>query len=98
MSVLRAKQVTASGLIVGKRALLRQLVIFHSGGHDVEIKFYDLTAAPSGGEPYYSFSAYGKGINNLPLVDPGVLFDDGIYVDIPVGDTDAIVTVLYEEV
>ena len=96
MASLKAKQLAASGLVTGQRALFKQLVIFHAGAHDIEIKFYDRTVAPVGGEPYYSFLVYGKGVNNLPIVEPGVLFDDGIYM--VAADDDAIVTVIYEEV
>lgn len=96
VGVLKAKQLTASGLVTGKRALFKQLIVHHTGGGDTVIKFYDLTAAPVGGEPYYNFDVYGKGFFNMPLVDPGVLFDDGIYVSFTA--VDLMVTVLYEEV
>lgn len=96
VGVLKAKQLTASGLITGKRALFKQFIAHHTGGGDTLVKFYDLTAAPVGGEPYYSFDVYGKGFYSLPLVDPGVLFDDGIYVQFTA--TDLTVTILYEEV
>ena len=42
-SVIKVKQLTASGLVTGKRALFKQLLVHHSGGGDTEIKFYDLT-------------------------------------------------------
>ena len=94
--VLKAKQFTSSTLVTGKRALFKQLIVFHAGSSDATIQFYDLTAPPVGGEPHYVFSVYGKGYSNLPLVDPGVLFDDGIYVVVTAADMT--VTVLYEEV
>lgn len=93
---LKAKQLTASGLVTGKRALFKQLIVHHTGGGDTAIKFYDLTTAPVGGEPYYNFDVYGKGFFNLPIVEPGVLFDDGIYVAFTA--VDLMITVLYEEV
>ncbi len=95
MSELRAKQITESGLIIGKRARFRQLLVFSTSGSDHVIEFYDRTTAPVGGEPHYNMDVYGKGVTNIPFVDPGVLFDDGIYVVIPV--TGVTVTVLYEE-
>lgn len=94
--VLRAKQITASGLIVGKRALFKQVLIFHPNSGDTTIEFYDRTTAPVGGEPHYHLDVYGKGMDNIPFVEPGVLFDDGIYVVFTAVDTT--VTVLYEEV
>jgi hypothetical protein len=39
---------------------------------------------------------YGKGMDNIPFVDPGILFDDGIYVVFTAPNTT--VTVIYEEV
>lgn len=93
--VLKAKQLSASGLIVGKRALFRQLLVFSSASGDSVIEFYDLTSAPAGGEPHYHYDVYGKGNHDVAFVGPGVLFDDGIYVVVPSGIT---VTVLYEEV
>ena len=92
---LKAKQITASGLIVGKRALFKQLLVFSPVANDSVLEFYDLTSAPVGGEPHYHFDVYGKGNTNFPLVDPGVLFDDGIYVVVPSGGLT--VTVIYEE-
>ena len=96
VGVLKAKQFTSSSLVTNKRALFKQLIMFHAGASDATVQFYDLTAPPVGGEPFYKFMVYGKGYYNLPLVDPGVLFDDGIYVVVPVADLT--VTVLYEEV
>jgi hypothetical protein len=95
-SIVKAKQLTASGLVTGKRALFKQLLIHHSGGGDTQIQFYDLTAAPVGGESHYSFDVYGKGMFILPIPEPGVLFDDGIYITFTA--VDLIATVFYEEV
>ena len=96
MSTLKAKQLTASGLITGKRALFKQLLVFHPNASDTNIEFYDRTTAPSGGEPHYHLDVYGKGTDNIPFVAPGILFDDGIYVVFTAVDTT--VTVIYEEV
>lgn len=96
MASLKATQLTASGLITGKRALFKQLLVFHPNSSDTFIEFYDRTTAPSGGEPHYHFDVYGKGTDSIPFVDPGILFDDGIYVVFTAVDT--IVTVIYEEV
>jgi hypothetical protein len=92
---VQAKQLTASGLVTDKRSLFRQAIIFHPISSDSEYKFYDLDAAPSGGEPYYSLAVYGKQTDVIPMPDPGVLFNNGIYVTVVSGTT---VTVLYEEV
>lgn len=96
MAALKAKQLTASGLVTGKRALFKQLLVFHPNASDTAIEFYDRTTAPSGGETHYHFDVYGKGTDNVPFVDPGILFDDGIYVVFTAVDTT--VTVIYEEV
>ena len=40
---LKAKQITASGLIVGKRALFKQLLVFSPVANDSVIEFYDQT-------------------------------------------------------
>jgi len=93
--VLKAKQLSASGFVTQKRALFKQLLIFHPINDDSEYKFYDLATAPTGGEPYYAFQVYGKKSELMPIPDPGVLFDDGIYVTVISGTT---VTVFYEEV
>jgi hypothetical protein len=96
MATLKAKQLTASGLVAGQRALFKQLIIFHPNAGDTTVEFYDRTTAPTGSEPHYHFDVYGKGMDNVPFVDPGVLFDDGIYVVFTAADTT--VTVIYEEV
>jgi hypothetical protein len=92
---VQAKQVTASGLITDKRALFKQVLIFSSVANDSVIEFYDRTTAPTGGEPHYHLDVYGKGNTNIPFVAPGVLFDDGIYVVIPISGIT--VSVIYEE-
>lgn len=97
-SVIKAVQLTASGLVVGKRALFKQVLIFHPLSSDSTFEFYDRTTAPVGGEPHYTLAVYGKGTDNIPMPDPGVLFDDGIYVVIPSGSAGSTVTVFYEEV
>lgn len=96
MAALKAKQLTASGLVTGNRALFKQLLVFHPNSSDTAIEFYDLTTAPTGGEPHYHFDVYGKGTDSVPFVDPGILFDDGIYVVFTA--TNTTVTVIYEEV
>ncbi len=96
MAALKAKQLTASGLVTGNRALFKQLLVFHPNSGDTVIEFYDRTTAPSGGETHYHFDVYGKGTDNVPFVDPGILFDDGIYVVFTA--TNTTVTVIYEEV
>ena len=93
---VKAKQLTASGLIVDRRCLFRQLLVCSSSSNDNVLEFYDLTSAPVGGEPHYTFDVYGKGMFTVTMAGPGVLFDDGVYVTI--GDTGITVTVLYEEV
>lgn len=96
MSGILTKQVTASGLITGKRATFRQLLVFSTVANDAVIEFYDRTTAPTGGETHYEMHVYGKGVTNIPFVGDGVLFDDGIYIVVPIAGIT--VTVLYEEV
>lgn len=93
---LKAIQLTASGVAVGKRCLFRQVLIFSSVANDSVIEFYDRTSAPAGGEPHYHYDVYGKGNHDVAFVGPGILFDDGIYVVIPLSGIT--VTVIYEEV
>ena len=92
---VQAKQLTANGLVTDKRALFRQVIIFHPLSSDDTYQFYDLGSAPTGGEPHYDLAVYGKQTYTLPMPDPGVLFNNGIYVTVASGTT---VTVLYEEV
>lgn len=89
-----AVQLVASGLAVGERVLFRKLLVFHTGGSDAELKFYDLAAAPVGGEPYYSFYVYGKAIHNVDMPMPGIRFLNGVYVVLP---ADCKCTVFYNE-
>ena len=93
--ILKAKQLTASGFVTQQRALFKQVLVFHPISDDSIYKFYDLARTPTVSDPYYVFEVYGKGQENFPIVDPGVLFDDGIYVTVVPGTT---VTVMYEEV
>lgn len=91
---VKAVQLAVTGLVVAKRVYFRKLLVFHTGGGDAELKFYDLAAAPVGSEPYYSFYVYGKAIHDVDMPNPGVLFDDGVYVTLPV---DCKCTVFYSE-
>lgn len=93
---VRAKQLTESGLIADKRCLFRQLIVCSSSANDNVLGFYDLTSAPVGGEPHYTFDVYGKGMFTVTMAGPGVLFDDGVYVVNT--ESGVTVTVLYEEV
>ncbi len=95
MATLKAKQLTANGFVTQKRALFKQLTVFHPISDDSVYRFYDLATVPTGSEPHYIFEVYGKGQENFPIVEPGVLFDDGIYATVVAGTT---VTVFYEEV
>ncbi len=92
---IKISQVTADGMAFTGHNIVRKVMVMHSGGSDAVIKFYDLAAAPSGGEPYYSFNAYGKGVTQIDMPDPGVEFYEGMYIDLP---TDCTVTVWYEAI
>ncbi len=89
-----AVQLSATGLVTTSRAYFLKVLIFHSGGGDAELKFYDLDAAPVGGEPYYHYYVYGKSIQGTDMPEPGILFDKGIYVELP---TDCKCTVFFNE-
>jgi len=91
---VKATQLTVSGQVTTERSFFRKLIVHHTGGGDAELKFYDLDAAPTGGEPYYTFPVYGKSIQQSDMPGPGVLFNKGIYVTVP---TDCTCTVLYNE-
>ena len=89
-----AVQLSATGLVTAQRAYVLKVTVFHTGGGDAELKFYDLDAAPVGGEPYYHYYVYGKDIQSEDMPEPGILFEKGIYVDLP---TDCKCTVFYNE-
>lgn len=91
-----ASQQTASGQVTTQRARFRKLFVQHAGGGDEELRFYDLNSAPTGGEPYYSFWAYGKGNFTLEIPDEGVTFQNGIYIVMPAGSY-VIATSFFEE-
>ena len=93
---IRATQLTGSGLVTAKRARFRKLLVQHLGGGDEEIKFYDLDTAPVGGEPYYTFWAFGKGTYEVNMPDEGVIFQNGIYISDD-GASAALITVFFEE-
>lgn len=95
-SKLKATQLSASGVFADKRCLFKQLLVFSSIANDSVIEFYDRVTAPSGGEPHYHYDVYGKGNHDVLFPEPGILFDDGIYVVIPIAGIT--VTVIYEEV
>lgn len=92
---IRVAQLSADGMAFVGNNLIRKVMVMHSGGSDAVVKFYDLAAAPSGGESFYSINAYGKGVTQIDMPDPGVEFYLGMYIDLP---TDCVVTVWYEAI
>jgi hypothetical protein len=92
---IQAVQLTADGLVTDKRAYIKQVVVFHPVASDSTFNFYDLAAAPTGGETPYIYEVYGKRTDVLPIPEPGVLFRNGIYATVPAGTT---LTIFFEEV
>jgi hypothetical protein len=90
---IKASQLSADGQVFTGHHLIRKVMVMHSGGSDALVKFYDLDAAPTGGEPYYVINAYGKGITQVDMPSPGMVFFNGLYLDLPV---DCVVTTWYE--
>jgi hypothetical protein len=83
-SGVHAIQVEADGLAITGRFYLRQVCVSHKGSADVDINIYDQVTAPSGGDiPHCQVPALGKGVNTIPVPDPGILFMNGAYVDVP---------------
>ena len=94
---VQVAQQSASAQVTTQRARYRKLFVQHAHGSDEEIRFYDTDTAPTGGEPYSSFWAYGKGNFTLEMPDEGVIFNRGIYVSLPGGSSHVTVTSFYEE-
>jgi hypothetical protein len=92
--VLVVERSTTGTAFVG-RHIIRKVMVMHSAGSDANVKFYDLATAPVGGEPHYTINAYGKGLTQIDMPNPGVEFYEGMYVDLPAS---CIITVWYEAV
>jgi len=90
---VKAVQLSADGMAFVGNNLVRKVMVMHSGGSDAVVKFYDLAAAPSGGESFYTINAYGKGLTQVDMPDPGIEYYNGMYIDLP---ADCSVTVWYE--
>jgi hypothetical protein len=91
---VEAVQLSADGLAITGRFYLRQVCVSHKGSADVTIDIYDKTTAPAGGDvPHCQVPALGKGVNTIPVPDPGILFLNGAYIDLP---ADTSVVVFYE--
>jgi hypothetical protein len=77
-------QVTTDGLAITGRFYLKQVCVVHKGNADVDIDIYDQLTAPGGGDtPHCQIPALGKGVNTIPVPNPGMLFFTGAYVDLP---------------
>jgi hypothetical protein len=88
-------QVTTDGLAITGRFYLRQVCVVHKGTGDVDIDIYDQLTAPSGGDtPHCQIPALGKGVNTIPVPNPGMLFLTGAYVDLP---TNTSIVLFYEK-
>jgi hypothetical protein len=90
---VQAVQLSATGVFVPHRCLMKKMLVMHSAGADAILKFYDTTTPPGVGDPHYTFDAYGKGVFQVDMPGDGVMFTEGIYVEVP---PDADVTVWYE--
>jgi hypothetical protein len=89
-------QVTADGLAITGRFYLRQVCVVHKGSGDVDVDIYDQLTSPSGGDtPHCQIPALGKGVNTIPVPNPGMLFLTGAYVDLP---TNTSIVLFYEKV
>jgi hypothetical protein len=88
-------QVTTDGLAITGRFYLRQVCVVHKGSGDVDVNIYDQLTAPSGGDtPHCQIPALGKGVNTIPVPNPGMLFLTGAYVDLP---TNTSIVLFYEK-
>jgi hypothetical protein len=88
-------QVTTDSLAITGRFYLRQVCVVHKGSGDVDINIYDQLTAPSGGDtPHCQIPALGKGVNTIPVPNPGMLFLTGAYVDLP---TNTSIVLFYEK-
>jgi len=77
-------QVTTDGLAITGRFYLRQVCVVHKGNADVDVDIYDQLTAPGQGDlPHCQIPALGKGVNTIPVPNPGMLFLTGAYVDLP---------------
>jgi len=89
-------QVTTDGLAITGRFYLRQVCVVHKGSGDVDVDIYDQLTAPAGGDtPHCQIPALGKGVNTIPVPNPGMLFLTGAYVDLP---TNTSIVLFYEKV
>ena len=90
---VRAVPITTDGVAISGHCRMLKTMVMHSAGSDAIVKYYDLDTAPTGGEPFYSINAYGKGITQVDMPGDGMIFADGVYIDLP---ADCTVTIWYE--
>lgn len=75
---------STSGQVSAKPGFMKATYIVHTANATGYVEFYDLTAAPGGGDtPKYSMPARDKGTYPFHVPEPGVLFEKGIYVVVP---------------
>jgi hypothetical protein len=91
---VKAKQLTADGVISDKRAYVNKVVVFHPLSQDSTYSFYDSATSSVSGLTPYTYAVYGKGTDYLDIPKDGVLFENGIYATVETGTT---LTVFYTE-
>jgi hypothetical protein len=90
---VQAIQRTTDGVAVSGHCRMLKTMVMHSGGSDAVVKYYDRTTAPGEADPFYSINSYGKGLTQVDMPGDGIIFANGIYIDLP---ADCNVTVWYE--
>jgi hypothetical protein len=91
---VKARQLTADGVVVAKRAYVNKVVVYHPISSDSTYSFYDSATSSVGGLTPYTYEVYGKGTDYLDIPKDGVLFEHGIYATVEPGTT---LTVFYTE-
>jgi hypothetical protein len=77
-------------LLITGRFYLRQVCVSYTqvGDTQVVVDIYDRTTAPAGGDtPHCQVPAVGRGVNTIPVPDPGMLFLNGAFVSVPANTT-----------
>lgn len=81
---LAIKYMNADGQVFTGPKLVKQLCTMHSTGASGQILMYDKASAPGEGDvPKCKIDIVGTGMFTIAVPEPGALFDNGLYVDLP---------------
>lgn len=81
---IKIKYMNADGQVFTGSNLVKQMCTMHASGSTGQILIYDVATTPGGEDtPKCKVDIVGTGIFTFTIPEPGALFENGMYIDLP---------------